>query len=219
MPCQVSWQFVAIKLQPSVHGLGAEAVVAAVAPVGATSAAQASTPQEAPPAAMITAAKNAELCTASLLAQQCTIVSRYEVGRQESTDAISVTGENSDPSGSRATVISSGQRVPRNDIAAPTWSPSPGRVRKKARATAGLFLLRGSLSCSRWYRARSHRTGSRRFRSVWSDRLDCRSDFHSSDARRLTARSWRATRDELVGQMRPCSRARTQRPMLLPQVS
>src|SRR6266478_2097051 len=65
MPCQVSWQFVAIKLQPSVHGLGAEAVVAAVAPVGATSAAQASTPQEAPPAAMITTAKNAELCTAS----------------------------------------------------------------------------------------------------------------------------------------------------------
>src|SRR5712671_5013419 len=66
MPCQVSWQFVAIKLQPSVHGLGAEAVVAAVAPVGATSAAQASTPQEAPPAAMITTAKNAELCTVSL---------------------------------------------------------------------------------------------------------------------------------------------------------
>src|SRR5712672_1489085 len=31
MPCQVSWQFVAIKLQPSVHALGAEAAVAAEA--------------------------------------------------------------------------------------------------------------------------------------------------------------------------------------------
>src|SRR6267378_202044 len=55
MPCQVSWQSVEIKPQPSVHGLGAEAAVAAVAPAGTTSAAQASTPQEAPPAAMITA--------------------------------------------------------------------------------------------------------------------------------------------------------------------
>jgi hypothetical protein len=69
MPFQVSWQSVEIKLEASVHGLGAEATVAAGAPVGAASAAQASTPQKPPPAAMITAAKNAELCTASLLAQ------------------------------------------------------------------------------------------------------------------------------------------------------
>src|ERR1700757_2896112 len=112
MPRQVSWQSVAIKPQPSVHGLGAEAAVAAVAPVGSTSAAQASTPQKAPPAATITAAKNAELCTLSLPGSTCTIVSRYKVGRQERTDAISGMPENSDPSGSRATVISRGQRVP-----------------------------------------------------------------------------------------------------------
>src|SRR5882762_9927336 len=87
MPCQVSWQFVAIKLQPSVHGLGAEAAVAAEAPVGTTSAAQASTPQKAPPAAIVTAAKNAELCTVSLPGSTCTIVCRYKVGRQDSTGA------------------------------------------------------------------------------------------------------------------------------------
>src|SRR5712664_4972916 len=88
MPFQVSWQSVAIKSQPSVHGLGAEAAVAAVAPVGTTSAAQASTPQEAPPAAMITAAKNAELCTVSLPGSTCTIVCRYKVGRQDRVGAI-----------------------------------------------------------------------------------------------------------------------------------
>jgi hypothetical protein len=69
MPFQVSWQSVEIKLEASVHGFGAGTGVAAGAPVGATSAAHASTPQQAPSAAMITAAKNAELCTASLLAQ------------------------------------------------------------------------------------------------------------------------------------------------------
>src|SRR6266550_1494307 len=74
MPRQVSWQSVATKSQPSVHGLGAEAAVAAEAPVGTTSAADASTPQEALPAAMITAAKNAELCIASLHGSTRTIV-------------------------------------------------------------------------------------------------------------------------------------------------
>jgi hypothetical protein len=108
MPCQVSWQSVEIKLEASMHGLGAEAAAAAGAPVGTTSAAEASTPQQPPPAAIITAAKNAELCTASLLAPQCTIVSRYKVRRQETTEAISVVPENSGPSGSRATVISRG---------------------------------------------------------------------------------------------------------------
>src|SRR5882757_4561139 len=88
MPCQVSWQSVAIKLQPSVHGLGAEAAVAAEAPVGTTSAAHASTPQEAPPAAMSTAAKNAELCTASLPGSTCVTVSLYKVGGQESTGVV-----------------------------------------------------------------------------------------------------------------------------------
>ena len=39
MPHQVSWQFVATKSHPSVHGLGGEAAVAAEAPVGTTSAA------------------------------------------------------------------------------------------------------------------------------------------------------------------------------------
>src|SRR6266446_6894609 len=36
LPCQVSWQSVEIKPQPSVHVLGAEAAVAAEAPVGTT---------------------------------------------------------------------------------------------------------------------------------------------------------------------------------------
>src|SRR5258708_22422938 len=88
MPCQVSWQSVAIKLQPSVHTLGAEAAAADGAFIGMTSAAQASTPQEAPPAAIITAAKNAELCTASLPGSTCTIVRWYKVGRQHGTGAI-----------------------------------------------------------------------------------------------------------------------------------
>src|ERR1700737_2834108 len=88
MPCQVICQFVAIKLQPSVHALGAEAAVATEAAVGTTSAADASSPQEATPAAMITAAKNAELCTASLPGSTCTIVSLYKAGRQESTGAV-----------------------------------------------------------------------------------------------------------------------------------
>ncbi len=66
MPFQVSWQFVPIKLQPSVHGLGAEASTADGVFIGMTSAAQASTSQEAPAATRITAAKNAEFCNASL---------------------------------------------------------------------------------------------------------------------------------------------------------
>src|SRR6266446_5998189 len=57
MPCQVSWQFVAIKLQPSVHVLGAEAAAAGGVFTGMVSAAQASTSQEAPAAARITANK------------------------------------------------------------------------------------------------------------------------------------------------------------------
>src|ERR1700704_1910250 len=116
MPFQVSWQSVAIKLQPSVHGLGAEAAVAAVAPVGTASAAQASAPQEAPPAAMITAAKNAELCTASLLGSTCTIVSRYKVRRQELPAPYAVMPENSDTSGSRATVILNSEWVQRRQL-------------------------------------------------------------------------------------------------------
>src|SRR5258708_36368867 len=83
MPCQVSWQSVAIKLQPSVHGLGAEAAVGADAPVGTMSAAHASTPQEAPPAARITAAKNAERCIASLPGSPCTIGGWYKVGQHD----------------------------------------------------------------------------------------------------------------------------------------
>src|SRR6266481_9962556 len=116
MPCQVNWQSVAIKPQASVHGLGAEAAVAVEAPVGTTSAAHASTPQEAPPAAMITAAKNAELCTASLPGSTCTIVSRCKVGRQEIPAPYAVMPENSDPSGSRATVTLNGQRVRRRQL-------------------------------------------------------------------------------------------------------
>src|SRR6266404_8307853 len=86
MPRQVSWQSVAIKLQPSVHTLGAEAAAADGAFIGMTSAAQASTPQEAPPADHCS--KNAELCHASLPGSTCTIVRWYKVGRQHGTGAI-----------------------------------------------------------------------------------------------------------------------------------
>jgi len=77
------------KLQLSVHGLGAEAAVAVGAAVGTTSAADASTPQEAPAAAMITAAKSTELCTASLPGSASMIVGWNKIGRQESTGAVS----------------------------------------------------------------------------------------------------------------------------------
>jgi hypothetical protein len=83
-----------------------------------------------------------------------------------------------------------------------------------------------SLNCSRWYQATNRRTRSPRFRSMWSDHLDCRSDCRSSDARRLTAqhlyrwdRSSRSTYDEPCPQTPTCWKARTQRPMLLAQVS
>src|SRR5258708_34908366 len=48
MPCQVSWQSVAIKSQVPVHGLGAEAAAAGGAFVGMMSAAHPSTAHEAP---------------------------------------------------------------------------------------------------------------------------------------------------------------------------
>src|SRR4030088_1960532 len=48
MPCQVSWQSVAIKPQASVHGLGAEAAAAGGAFNGMMSAARRSTAHEAP---------------------------------------------------------------------------------------------------------------------------------------------------------------------------
>src|SRR5467141_5069339 len=110
MPCQVSWQFVAIKLQPSVHALGAEADGAFI---GMTSAAQASTPQEAPPAAMITAAKMPSFAMRASLAQRARLyVGTKLVGNTEPAP-YTVMPENSDASGGRATVISKGQRVRR----------------------------------------------------------------------------------------------------------
>src|SRR6266436_1672343 len=83
MPCQVSWQSVAIKPQPSVHGLGAEAAVAAEAPVGTTSAAHASTSQETPAAARITAAKMPSFAMRSLPGSIRTIMTGYKVDRQD----------------------------------------------------------------------------------------------------------------------------------------
>src|SRR6267378_4304088 len=85
MPCQVSWQFVAIKRQPSMHALGAEAAVAAEAPVGTASAAHASTPQEALPAARSTAAKVRNFAMRASLAQQARLyVGTNLVGNTES---------------------------------------------------------------------------------------------------------------------------------------
>src|SRR5690348_16540663 len=57
MLCQVSWQLVSMKSQSLVHGLGEEADVAAEVPVGTTSAAHASTAQEARAAARIIEAR------------------------------------------------------------------------------------------------------------------------------------------------------------------
>src|SRR5258706_12309255 len=62
MPCQVSWQFVLIKSEESVHGLGAAASVVGLGVIGVTSAAQmlaphASTAPEAPTTVRRTAAQ------------------------------------------------------------------------------------------------------------------------------------------------------------------
>src|SRR5258708_38951242 len=73
MPCQVSWQAVAINSQASVHGLGAEAATAGGALVGTTSAAHASTSHEAPAAARIIAAKIPSFVMRAPLAQTWTI--------------------------------------------------------------------------------------------------------------------------------------------------
>src|SRR5258708_35236847 len=99
MPFQVSWQSVAIKSQPSVHALGAEAAVAAEAPVGTASAAQASTPQEAPPAAMITAAKMPSFAMRASLAQRARLyVGTKWVGNTEPAP-YKVMTKNPNPSG------------------------------------------------------------------------------------------------------------------------
>jgi hypothetical protein len=57
MPCQVSWQFVAMKSQASVHGLAAEAAAAGGAFNGMMSAARTSTAHEAPATARSIAAE------------------------------------------------------------------------------------------------------------------------------------------------------------------
>jgi hypothetical protein len=88
--------------------LGAEADGAFI---GMTSAAQASTPQEAPPAAMIiTAAKMPSFAMRASLAQRARLyVGTKLVGNTEPAP-YTVMPENSDPSGGRATVISKGQK-------------------------------------------------------------------------------------------------------------
>src|SRR5258707_15254475 len=87
MPCQVSWQSVEIKPQPSVHGLGAEAATAGGGFTGMVSAAHASTAQETPAAARITAAKMPSFVMRASLAQQCTIVG-CKFDRQDKVGAI-----------------------------------------------------------------------------------------------------------------------------------
>src|SRR5258708_11054903 len=128
MPCQVSGKSVAIKLQPSVHTLGAEAAAADGAFIGMTSAAQASTPQEAPPAAMITAAKMPSFAMRASLAQRARLyVGTKLVGNTEPAP-YTVMPENSDPSGSRATVSAEGQRVRRHSCCGATDDQSQLRV-------------------------------------------------------------------------------------------
>src|SRR5258708_9823298 len=87
MPYQVSWQSVSMKSQRSVHVLGA--------------AWAADTPQQAPAAARIVAAKNTELCHDSPPAPTLTIVTwKMSVARHIPTLA-----ERFRSSGVRATVI------------------------------------------------------------------------------------------------------------------
>jgi hypothetical protein len=62
-------------------------------------------------------------------------------------------------------------------------------IHSRAAIRHGDMATGRSLSCSRWYRATSHRTRRTRFRSMWSDRLDRRSDCRSWDAKHL---SWSA---------------------------
>src|SRR5258705_6744841 len=83
MPCQVNWQSVKIKPHPSVHVLGAEAAAAGGVFTGMVSAAQASTSQEAPPAARITAAKMPSFAMRSLPGSIRTIMTGYKVDRQD----------------------------------------------------------------------------------------------------------------------------------------
>src|ERR1700704_6320456 len=87
MPRQVSWQSVSMKSHRPVHVLGAEAAVAAEAPVGTVSAAHASSSQQTPAAARITAAKMPSFC---MRAPRLNI--RYyepvQVGRQHRVGAI-----------------------------------------------------------------------------------------------------------------------------------
>src|SRR6266403_5499708 len=82
MPCQVSWQSVKTKPQPSVHVLGAEAAGAAEVPVGTASAAHASA-QETPAAERITAAKMPSFAMRSLPGSIRTIMTGYKVDRQD----------------------------------------------------------------------------------------------------------------------------------------
>jgi hypothetical protein len=114
-------------------------------------------------------------------------------------------------------VASSIAHIRSGSLRLPACSPLPTRAIKSPAQMRGLFA-----NCSRWYRATSRRTLRSRFRSMWSDRLDCHSDCRSSDARRLAAqhpdtwdRFWRSTHDEPCAQRRTCPRARTQRLMLL----
>src|SRR5262245_17321787 len=87
MPYQVSWQSVSIKSQRPVHVLA--------------SAARASTPQQAPAAARIVAAKMPNLVMAVALPQLGTIVTwKMSVARHIPTLA-----KNFDPSGVRATLV------------------------------------------------------------------------------------------------------------------
>src|SRR5229473_5116513 len=105
MPRQVSWQFVAIKSQRVVHGLGAAAAVAGEGLVGTTSAAHASTSHEAPAAARIIAAKMPSFVMRApcLNMDDCDLA---RVGRQVTVGAICGHGKKiPNPSGGRATVI------------------------------------------------------------------------------------------------------------------
>src|SRR5258707_15615391 len=93
MPCQISWQFVAIKSERLVHGLGAEAAVAGEALVRTPSAAPASAAHEAPAAVRIIAAKipsfvmrapglNMDNCDLVKVARQATVGTICSHGRK-----------------------------------------------------------------------------------------------------------------------------------------
>ena len=112
MPCQVSWQSVELKSQPSVHGLDAEAEVAEGGLTGTVSAAQLVSPQKAPPAAVSTTANNAVRCIVSVPGSMPRIEAAAKLVGKKIRAQYRRRRKNLDPRGSHATQDFKGSRFP-----------------------------------------------------------------------------------------------------------